>query len=74
MTRLPNFFFWRNIYMAINADACKIKYNGQNANDELEFVVYPPIISGANSLPYSFTATISMNDVKNIVRLAMMED
>ena len=60
--------------MAINADACKIKYNGQNANDELEFVVYPPIIAGANPLPYSFTATISMNDVKNIVRLAMMED
>ena len=59
--------------MAINADACKIKYNGQNANGELEFVVYPPIIAGANPLPYSFTATISMNDVKNIVRLAMME-
>ena len=59
--------------MAINADACKIKYNGRNANDELEFIVYPPIIAGANSLPYSFTATISMNDVKYIVRLAMME-
>ena len=58
--------------MAINTNACEIKYNGQNCNDELEFVVYPPTIAGINSLP--FTATISMNDVKNIVRLAMMED
>ena len=58
--------------MAINANACKIRYNGQNSNDELEFVVYPPTIAGINSLP--FTATISRRDIKDIVRLAMQED
>lgn len=58
--------------MAINADACKIKYNGRNANDELEFIVYPPTIEGINSLP--FTATISRSDIKYIVRLVMQED
>ena len=58
--------------MAINANACKIKYNGRNSNDELEFVVYPPTIAGTNSTP--FTATISRSDIKYIVRLVMQED
>ena len=58
--------------MAINANAYKIKYNWRNANDELEFIVYPPTIAGINSIP--FTATISRSDIKYIVRLVMQED
>ena len=57
--------------MAIDTKRHKIEYNGINCNDELEFTIYPPLDAGTNSIP--FTATIPMNDVKYIVRLAMME-
>lgn len=57
--------------MVIDTKRHRIEYNGINCNDELEFTIYPPSDTGTNSIP--FTATISMNDVKYIVRLAMME-
>ena len=57
--------------MVIDTKRHRIEYNGINCNDELEFTICPPFVAGINSTP--FTATISMNDVKYIVRLAMME-
>ena len=57
--------------MVIDTKRHRIEYNGINCDNELEFTIYPPLDAGINSTP--FTATISMNDVKYIVRLAMME-
>ena len=58
--------------MVIDTKRHRIEYNGPNCNDELEFTIYPPLVSGINSTPVA--ATISRRDAKDIVRLVMQED